>query len=698
MKYLAILIALLCQISAQSLTNTNLDGVTNATINGVLDDNPGASRTALGLGTAATAASGDFADDGAVFYATRYGVTADGTTNDTVALQAAIDAAHASTNTTRRTVMLPDGVIRLTRTIQIGVGEDKQAINLRPNVNIVGQGMGATVVKLLDSAPYDCPVFLAYSIERINSTLTNASVTVTVSNTSGLCVGMPVSGAGISSTTEIRSIINSTTLTLDKPATTSSTVTLTFFPANIAVKDLTIDGNAFVRFAGGAGGEDEGLNFKGGANILVSQVRVTDCGQDGLDTDAGTDITVSNCVFDRNAGNGIHAVGGGPRRFKVLGCHFLSNGFQRRGTDGLAGSGGGIDTLATELIIDGCTFQNNAVEIQALSGHVTITNTQINHGAASITNSALTASISAIVAGNTTGGAATDASMMVSGCRINSSVASVIQIVNNFPLTQIIGNRIQGATTATSAARVIYNDNYQTGIYGLHLVATSKPALVCGNYFDVGYTNGLRIEASTGGVAQGNHFNATDTGATDVALRSGSTGWKLIGNNFSPTTTGVVSVSNGGSGVSIMGNTGDFKLSLGASTATVKSNQLGAVTWAGNGATGNLFEGNTINSIANSGTVTFASNTWRRNTGAGCVGIFYGTTTLASGTATITSAAANSARKWSLTRQAKNSSTGIGSPSIGTVTAQTSFVIDSLKSDATVETGDLSSVYWEILE
>jgi hypothetical protein len=111
-----------------------------------------------------------------------------------------------------------------------------------------------------------------------------------------------------------------------------------------------------------------------------------------------------------------------------------------------------------------------------------------------------------------------------------------------------------------------------------------------------------------------------------------------------------------------------------------------------------LFEGNTINSITNSGTVTFASNTWRRNTGAGCVGIFYGTTTLASGTATITSAAANSARKWSLTRQAKNSSTGIGSPSIGTVTAQTSFVIDSLKSDATVETGDLSSVYWEILE
>jgi hypothetical protein len=42
--------------------------------------------------------------------------------------------------------------------------------------------------------------------------------------------------------------------------------------------------------------------------------------------------------------------------------------------------------------------------------------------------------------------------------------------------------------------------------------------------------------------------------------------------------------------------------------------------------------------------------------------------------------------------------TAIGSLSVGTITAQTNFAIDALKADATVETGDLSSVYWDIIE
>jgi len=61
MKYLAILLSLVLPLAGQTLTNTNLDGVTNATLNGVLDDNAAATIAALGLGTAATAASSDFA-------------------------------------------------------------------------------------------------------------------------------------------------------------------------------------------------------------------------------------------------------------------------------------------------------------------------------------------------------------------------------------------------------------------------------------------------------------------------------------------------------------------------------------------------------------------------------------------------------------------------------------------------------------
>ena len=59
MKHLILLLALVLQLSAE-LTNATLDGVTNATINGKLDDDAAATRTALGLGTAATAASTAF--------------------------------------------------------------------------------------------------------------------------------------------------------------------------------------------------------------------------------------------------------------------------------------------------------------------------------------------------------------------------------------------------------------------------------------------------------------------------------------------------------------------------------------------------------------------------------------------------------------------------------------------------------------
>ena len=72
--------------------------------------------------------------------------------------------------------------------------------------------------------------------------------------------------------------------------------------------------------------------------------------------------------------------------------------------------------------------------------------------------------------------------------------------------------------------------------------------------------------------------------------------------------------------------------------------------------------------------------------------------TLTSGTVTVSNTRVTAASKIRLTRQAKNSSTAIGSLNVGTISAGTSFVIQSLKSDATVETGDASTVLWEILE
>lgn len=78
---------------------------------------------------------------------------------------------------------------------------------------------------------------------------------------------------------------------------------------------------------------------------------------------------------------------------------------------------------------------------------------------------------------------------------------------------------------------------------------------------------------------------------------------------------------------------------------------------------------------------------------------FYGSSTLAAGTVTVSSANActpSATCVYRLTRCAANSSTAIGSLSVGTVSAGTSFVINSLSATNTVATGDLSTVCWSI--
>lgn len=74
-----------------------------------------------------------------------------------------------------------------------------------------------------------------------------------------------------------------------------------------------------------------------------------------------------------------------------------------------------------------------------------------------------------------------------------------------------------------------------------------------------------------------------------------------------------------------------------------------------------------------------------------------GVATLVSGTVTVSTTAIAAGDRVHLSRQGKDSSTAIGSLERGTITAGTSFVINALKADATVETGDLSTVYWEIM-
>ena len=183
--------------------------------------------------------------------------------------------------------------------------------------------------------------------------------------------------------------------------------------------------------------------------------------------------------------------------------------------------------------------------------------------------------------------------------------------------------------------------------------------------------------------------------------------WDVTGNIFnSASSVAAIRMYSGANGCRFannIGSNGGFSVSMGVG-GSVTGNQfinnlISTLSVDAGASTGNLFERNIITgAITHPGATTFASNTWRGNTGAGCAGIFYGATPLVSGTATVTTAAANSARKFGFSRQAPNASTAIGNLALGTVTAQTSFVVNALNDTATVATGDLSSVYWEILE
>ena len=74
-----------------------------------------------------------------------------------------------------------------------------------------------------------------------------------------------------------------------------------------------------------------------------------------------------------------------------------------------------------------------------------------------------------------------------------------------------------------------------------------------------------------------------------------------------------------------------------------------------------------------------------------------GSATLVNGVVTISNTRVTSSSLIFLSRGAKNASTGIGNLQISTITDVTSFIITSLKDDATTQTLDLSTVNWLII-
>lgn len=586
-------------------------------------------------------------DLGNVFLAVNFGVKADGVTDDTLTLQACIDAAAAvASDALRSVVILPRGTIMVRRTTVPNPGGRpywKQCILLKNNVDLVGQGIDVTIIKMLFSTP---------------------------SNTAGMMADNNVGGIS----------------------------------KNITLKGFTFDSDAVNR---GFSDEGEGINIKTGNNILLQDLKVINSEQDGLDLDGGTNLRVVGCIVEYSKGSGLHLVSTGGTRVFVSDSRFAYNGYARRVLEGssLAGNGSGVDVMADDMIISNCVFENNAVEVQVFAGSVLMDGCVVSHSPTSL-------NLAGIVAGWTGLPEISIGSFEIRNCKLRStSTPNLIEIIQNWPNTIISNSEINGKIVCTSGKHLTVSGNQinpgGSPRNGVHVVLASGDVNITGNLFRDA-TNHIRIESASGGMVSGNRFKNSGVDLHFTSLTGLTDNWNILNNTFDSTAaTRSVQMAYGCSGATFIGNNGDnggFSIHVGSGGGAVTNNKFIGnhfstllVDYANS--TGNLFRNNEITgTITHSNSSTYAQNTWTGNKGAGCAGIFYGTATLTSGTATITSAASNSGRKFGLSRQSPNASTAIGNLSLGTVTAQTSFVVNALNDSAAVATGDLSSVYWEIIE
>ena len=734
------------------------------------------------------------APSGSLFYAVNYGVVADGVTDDRVALQAAINAASAvATATNRATVVLPAGTIMVSRATVSGGGALPTGGIPNPGAVFTGSISGTTMtVTAMTSGTLGVGSYIGGGTVTAGTTITalgtgsggtgtytvSASQTVASSSLNTyrpywkFCIllknNVNVIGQGIDATT-IKIITGTPGQTSglfadDLPVINGGTGD----SRNITLKDFTMDMNATAR---GVSDEGEGINIKLANNLWIEGVRAKNAEQDGFDIDGGTDITIVDCIADDCNGNGIHGVNGGITRMTITNCILRRNGYVRRvqGGSGLAENGSGIDLAANDAVIANCLFENNAVAVQALSGYVLMEGCVVAHAPTSLNLPALVSGW-----GWTGTSPVTQGTFEIRNCKINSTAAApALSIIRNFPRTIIDGCEVRGTVVCTDGKDLILSNSYINagiGNVAVKLTLQSGSLTATNNVFEDNAV-GIEVTYSNNGKVLGNTFRG---GAKDIEfyLYDGNKDdWEITGNVFdSAASQGSVRLWAGTGGVRFannIGSNGGFSVAVGVNGSATGNqfinNLISTLSIDGGASTGNMFERNIITgAITHPGSTTFASNTWRGNTGAGCANIFYGTATLSSGAATISSAASSSASRSSLSRQSKNASTALGhlqaiggavftgtvSGTVLTVTGVTSGTITtgpiyggplvagtiitsfgtgsgstgtyninnsqtivpvtsmyvgeldllSSKDDTTTEAGDASTVYWEILE
>lgn len=299
--------------------------------------------------------------------------------------------------------------------------------------------------------------------------------------------------------------------------------------------------------------------------------------------------------------------------------------------------------------------------------------------------------------------ATTDSNYSVGKNWIDSTNNAAYVLTSLYSSAGVISANWQQTGAATGAvASVVGTTNQITVVTSSNVATVSLPSavtapgslattttLASGTTLTAGTTFTATGGASSFGggtftVASGtNAINiSADAAATTVNLATGAAVKTLI--IGSTNTTSATTVQSGSGGIGLVGNT-SVTGSLTASTTLTAT--LGAIT----ATNGNLVLGTAGNKIVSSSVAT--------TTTAGANS--FGTVTLSSGTATISTTAVTASSIIMLTRQSPGATgaAALGMISVGTISAGVSFVINALTTaDATaVATTDVSSIGWMII-
>jgi len=377
-------------------------------------------------------------------------------------------------------------------------------------------------------------------------------------------------------------------------------------------------------------------------------------------------------------------------------CKIERNGFARAALTVIGDQyvGAGIDSNGAGLRIIGCSILNNAYEFIINSGTTSISDCRIAHSSSlyqAVLVNKLTSESTLTLKNSRCSWAEAQKFIEIMAGGGQSVGGSLVAEGNEF--THNVSG--QPIITATNGGNITLRNNlFRNCTFAVHLVATSGETIIENNIFR-NYSTGVRIFASTNGVIRNNHFE--DSNGTNCYFGTGSTGWKIL-NNTGYAGALMFQLEAGGTGSTIEGNVGYSNYSFKGNAGRIANNEIGNIFFANSGAANMTLSGNVISGTVSHTTANYGSNVWLGNRGAGVSGVFKGSGPLVAGTVTIPTAAAYVGKTIILSRRSANASTAIGSIAVGTITAGASFVINSLNAAASVETGDLSTVQWEILD